>query len=152
MKITKEYLREKKACVDGVCWFDKTFPDGCTHVELCEKLIDNGRYDWALWFFKGSLSVDNLVKYAIHSAELVLHIYEERHPDNDDPRKAIEAAKKYSNEPNRGNQLAANAAANAAYAAYAVYAVYAVYAAYAAANAAVDAAKKEIIMFGITLA
>jgi len=53
------------------------------------------------------------VKVAIFSAESVLNIFEEKYPDDDRPRKAIEAAKNYLENPTK----AAAAAADAAYAA-----------------------------------
>ena len=75
------------------------------------------------------------VKYAIYAAECVIDIYEKKYPDDNRPRKAIEAAKKCIENPNEENKLAAS------YAAYASYAAsYAAYASYAASNAAADAA------------
>jgi len=65
------------------------------------------------------------VKLAIFAAEKVLHFYEERHPGDVRPRKAIEAAKRYLDDP--------SAAYAAAYAAAAADAADA--AAYAAARA-----------------
>ena len=54
------------------------------------------------------------VKLAIFSAEKVLHLYESKHPSDNRPRLAIEAAKNYVINPCVDT---ANAAANAAYAA-----------------------------------
>jgi hypothetical protein len=54
------------------------------------------------------------VKLAIFSAELVIDIYEKQCPNDSGPRKAIEAAKKYLENPTEENKAAANAAANAA--------------------------------------
>jgi len=65
------------------------------------------------------------VRLAIFAAEQVLHFYEERHPGDVRPRKAIEAAKRYLDDP--------SAAYAAAYAAAAADAADA--AAYAAARA-----------------
>ena len=75
------------------------------------------------------------VKLAIFSAELVIDIYEKQYPNDDRPRKAIEAAKAYLKDPSDAAAYAANAAAYGAYAANA-----AAYAANAAANAANAAA------------
>jgi hypothetical protein len=87
------------------------------------------------------------VAFAILCAESVLHIYEEKYPDDARPRKAIEAAKEYLKNPT-ADAYASDAAADAAYAAthaadaaaYASYAADAAYAAAAAAYAATDAA------------
>ena len=80
------------------------------------------------------------VAMAIYSAELVIGEYEKRYPDDKRPRRAIEAAKAWLENPTEENRAAANAA-SAAYAAYAANAAKAAaYAAYAAANAAYAAA------------
>jgi len=80
------------------------------------------------------------VALAIYVAELVIDIYEKKYPNDDRPRKAIEAAKKWLRKPSAAAAYAAHAAAYAAYAAHAAYAAdAAAHAAYAAAYAA-DAA------------
>ena len=85
---------------------------------------------------------EDSVKLAIYAAELVIEIYEKKYPNDDRPRKAIEAAKAYLKTP---SDAAADAATDAA--AYATDA--AAYAAYAAARAvayaARAAAKEEIL-------
>jgi hypothetical protein len=75
-------------------------------------------------------------------AESVLPIYEKKHPDNDAPRKAIEAIRKYHKGEIDREQLTAAAYAAAAYAdaAAAAYAAYAAAAYAAAADAAYAAA------------
>ena len=94
---------------------------------------------------------EDSVALAIFSAELVINIYEKQYPNDDRPKRAIEAARRWLKDPtlyaaNDAGAAAyaaaaaarvANAAARAAYAA--AYAAYA--AAYAAANAAYAAAR-----------
>jgi len=87
------------------------------------------------------------IALAIYAAELVIGVYEKKFPNDDRPRKAIEAAKAYLENPTGAADAAAYAAAYAAYAAAdaAAYAAAdaadaAAYAAYAAAYAAADAA------------
>jgi hypothetical protein len=82
-----------------------------------------------------------LQDYAIWCAEQVLPIFEDMYPNEDRPRRAIDAAKVVIENPNEENKMAAYAAANAAVCA-ATYApnAAATYAAHAAANAAVCAA------------
>ena len=82
------------------------------------------------WTKKDSVSL------AIFSAKLVIEIYEKQHPNDDRPRKAIEAAVRYQKNPTKKNRLAANTAANAAHAAAYAAAYAATNAAYAAAYAA----------------
>ena len=101
------------------------------------------------WFIRNSIQLSDIEKrqFAIGCALVVLPIYENKYPSNDDPRKAIEAAEKYlKNEITlqelnifRKAAYAAYDAADAYYAAYAAAAAYyAAYAAYAA-DAADDA-------------
>ena len=81
------------------------------------------------------------VAMAIYSAELVIGEYEKRYPDDKRPRRAIEAAKAWLENPTEENRAAANAAYAAASAASAANAAYAAAnAAYTAASAAASAA------------
>lgn len=92
--------------------------------------------------------------FACDCAEHVLHLFEERYPEDSRPRKALETTRAYvrgevdedalrqarrasCNAANAANAAHANAAANAAYAAF--YATSAAYAAYAA-----DTGDKEV--------
>jgi hypothetical protein len=85
------------------------------------------------------------VAMAIYCAELVIGNYEKKCPDDKRPRKAIEAAKAWLENPTEKNRQAATAAyyaaAAAAAAAYSAYAAAAAaaYSAYAAAYAAAAA-------------
>ena len=92
---------------------------------------------------------EDSVELAIYAAEMVIHIFEDKNPSDDRPRKAIEAAKSWLAGKSNAYAYAAvdaaydstsNAAANAA--AYAYAAAKAAYAnaAYSAANAAAYAA------------
>ena len=93
---------------------------------------------------------EDSVELAIYAAEMVIHIFEDKNPSDDRPRKAIEAAKSWLAGKSNAYAYAAvdaaydstsNAAANAAAYAYAAAkAAYANAAAYSAANAAAYAA------------
>ena len=54
------------------------------------------------------------VALAIYAAELVIANFEKKYPDDDRPRKAIQAAKKWLREPTEENQGAAESAARSA--------------------------------------
>jgi hypothetical protein len=82
----------------------------------------------------GTLTRGVLVTFAADCAERVLPIYEARFPDDDRPRKAIEAARSGAAHAAHAAAHAYAAAADAAADAYA--AAYAAHAAYAAAHAA----------------
>ena len=179
MKITKEWLEYKSACVRGKEWFNNQAETDS--ILVVKKLMQKNHYDWANWTLTRLMNHDQQIKYAIFAAELVIKIYEDKYPGNDEPRKAIEAAKEYLKDKTEDKRkaaaaaaVAANAAADAAYvaadddaaaayavnavadAAYAAAAVYA-YAAAASAAAAADAAadavtiKTKIIDYGIEL-
>ena len=75
------------------------------------------------------------VKLAVFAAELVIDIYQKQYPNDDRPKKAIEAAKEYISDPSEKNRAAARAARAAAYAADA---------AADAARAAAYAARQEL--------
>jgi hypothetical protein len=137
--ITKEWLKEKSACKDGYEWSIKK-------IMPCDKfikaLIKDEEYHWGSWVLVRVFNKEENVKYAIFAAEQVIDIYEKKYPTDKRPRKAIEAAKKWVNEPNEINRAAAAADAAAADAAYAAAAdaADAADAAYAAAADAADAA------------
>ncbi len=82
------------------------------------------------------------VEIAIFAAKEVLGLFEEKYPDDDRPRKAIEAAENWLKNPTSENAAPAYAAADAAADAAAAAAAYAAADAYAAyaADAAADAA------------
>ncbi len=115
-------------------------------------LKSNGIHD-AIWALR-TLPYEDKCLFLADVAESVLHIYEKRNPDDDRPRKAIQAVRDYKVNGITREQLnkarAAAAAVADAYAAYAAdvavaYAAYAAdvavaYAAYAADVAVADAA------------
>lgn len=173
MKITQEFLADKKACQEGVEWFTKQKETDL--VKILEELIGQEEFDWANWLITRAMIRPQYLAYAIFAAEQVIEIYENSCPGDDRPRKAIEAAKAVlvnGNEVNR--KIAAAAASAAAYAAHAHAAAHAAYAAayvaacaddgaYAAAHAAYATAHAEdaaadakemkirIINYGISL-
>ena len=154
MKITKEWLKEKKACSEGVKWFKKQ--DKTDIDDICRQLLKENHFNWANWTLIHNMTYKQHVSYAVYAAELVLHIFEEKFPDDKRPRIAIEAAKKcIENPPKKNKELAkvahatdaaADAAADAANAAHATHA--AADAAYTAADAKI---KPKIIEYGIKL-
>ena len=83
---------------------------------------------------------EDSVSLAIYAAELVIDIYEKEYPDDKRPRKAIEAAKKWTKNPTAY-------AAHSAYAADAADAADAAYAAHAASDAARDEIKAKCHAF-----
>lgn len=142
-KLTIQWFKDNKACNEGFKWVKETFKDKkeIPTDELIQILIDEDRYNWANWTICRVLSKEQKVKYAIFCAEQVLDIFEKKYPDDKRPRIAIEAAKKYLENPIEENR---RAAADAAYASYT-----------AADAASYAAAKKEIwlriLNYGLSL-
>ena len=138
MKITLEWLKEEGACSDGVEWFKEQ--NKSELKDVLSDLLKQNYASWANWSIVRFMTHKQKVQYAIFSAEQVIEIYEKKYPKDHRPRRAIETAKKWVENPT----------ANAAYAAYA--AVYAAYAA-DAANAAAKKKKlqKKIIEYGLKL-
>ena len=95
MKITKEWLEQNNACEEGIEWFTKQKENNA--IILIEKLLFENHFGWANWSICRILKRDDKTRYAIHAAKLVLHIFEDKHPDDKRPRKAIEAANNYLN-------------------------------------------------------
>ena len=127
-----DYLKSLDACDDAVKWSaDYRSLSDCW--QKCE------RSDWMMWLLRKTdkISKKQAVTYAIWCAESVIGEFEKKYPEDDRPRDATEAAKKWVDEPSEENRDAAAYAARAADAAY-----YAARAADAADAAAYAAARK----------
>jgi hypothetical protein len=145
MEITEKFLRiDNHTCDRGYQWWLEN--DKPTDVIATAKRLNSDDHnDWANWLIVRFMTHEQKVQYAIFAAEQVIDIYEKKYPNDDRPRKAIEAAKNYLKDKSLENKNAAyTTATDAAYAAYAAadaaaYAAAAADAAYVAAAAA-DAA------------
>jgi len=135
IKINKEWLNKHRACPEGIQWVLKQrLRDPIKLIKYCIK--KQYKLDWANWLIVRVMDYKQYVSYAVYAAEQVIDIYEKKHPGNNAPRNAINAAKKCIKYPSDKNKRAAATAGAAA-----VYAgVAAVYAAAAAVYAAADAA------------
>ena len=134
---TLNAIRAKGPCEDG--WekllksLNKTKADD-EELSLEHILESNGVAD-AIWCLRAVEGYDREKRlFACDCAEHVLHLYEEKYPDDDRPRKAIEVSRRYADGEATSDELVA-AAADAAWAARAAWV-----AADAAAARAVDAA------------
>ncbi len=131
-------IRAQQPCATG--WRTLTTALGSDYGDttplLLSRIVDTNGIAEALWALVRVCPDGKriAVEFASDCAERVLCIWEARYPDDDRPRKAIEAA--------RGGSAEAYAAANVAYAA-AYAAANVAYSAYSAATATVyaDAAK-----------
>ena len=168
MKITQQWFIEHDACEKGMEWVNKYY-ENRKEIEAAEIVttLRDFNTSWANWVITKVFDKTQCVKYAIFAAEQVLHIFEDKYPEDLRPRKAIEAAKAYLENPceatrkaagdayaaarvsyniaratyDAGNATVYAAGYAASYAAYAVYVVcYAIRDIHAVAAIATDAA------------
>jgi len=144
-KLTKMWLEEHGACIAGYEYALENLL-GLDIKKTVEKLMSDNKFDWASWYVTKFFDKGQSVEYAIFAAEQVLNIYEKEYPEDDRPRKAIEAAKEYLKKPS------AHAADNGLLGDN-ITSLRAAGAATSAADAAADAGelKTKIINFGLGL-
>ena len=103
----------------------------------------SNHFNWANWLLVKCMTREQGVVYANYAAELVLYIFEDKHPKDKRPRNATVATKKYITNPSVTNKRDVSNAASDAYLAYTAYsdfdtienaAAYAAFSAYAAAS------------------
>lgn len=130
--ITREQFDRIDNCQESLAYI-------ASQPSLAEAWHNCERPDWLLAFARKAeiASKEQFVRVAIGEAEVVLHIWTAKYPDDDRPQKAIQAAKDWIDDQTSETRAAAYAATAAATAsAYAA----ANASAYAAANAADDKA------------
>ena len=133
MLITKDYLKRLSPCEARLTHYLEFYKDWSGTLEEFLDLPELTHED-KKWVFFRFISKDNLRLIAADFAERVLHLFENKYPNDDRPRKAIEATR-------NGNITDAAAYAASAAAAYAAARATDAYAAAAAsaADAAADA-------------
>lgn len=109
-EFTKEFMQRNKGCYTDEQLSRCSFMSQ-ELITLESILASEIPFRDKYWFVCQKLAGnDQNIKIAVAAAEIVLPIYEDKYPDDDRPRKAIDAAK---------SGLNAADAADAAYAAYA---------------------------------
>ena len=107
--VTRKWFNNLGACYDGIEWV-MAQPERDS-IKLLRVLMKPGKYDWANWLIVRLMNERQKVQYTIFAAELVLEHFEEHHPEDKRPRKAIEAARAYLKRPNEKTKSAAWSAA-----------------------------------------
>ena len=139
-KFTKKYILENSGCYDSED-VQKYWPEGVKSITLLDILKSEIKLKDKYWFVcKKLLTKKQSVAISVGVSEIVLHLFENKYPEDERPRKAIEAAKKYLNLRNADTAYAAASAAAAYADASAVSAFAAADTAYAASAAAYAAA------------
>jgi len=113
MRISVERIKKLKPCQDGYDWY---LEHGCSDLLTTLLRVNKSNPSWARWLFTKLMTNKQNVEIAIFSAEQVLNIFEKKYSNDDRPRKAILAAKRYLKVPTLQNKTNADAAADAAYA------------------------------------
>src|SRR3990167_1391554 len=108
MKISEEWLKKNNACSDGVKWFLDQEETDAAKVAL--KLLKAGNFDWSNWLLTHVMTHRQKIQYAVFSAEQVIEIYEKKYPEDQRPRKAIEAVKAVLDHDTEETRTAAGAA------------------------------------------
>jgi len=123
MIITLEFLEKRKACGPAVYIFKEEFGTSADIKDIHKFVLNQENikyYGYFNWLLVELMDRDQRTKYAIYAAKKVLHIFEDRYPYDDRPRRAIEIAEKVlksGNHDTRINAVAYDAALHAAYAA-----------------------------------
>ena len=176
MKITKRWLERYDVYKNDIKYATENNLINLSDVDFVKKLIKADKLDWANWTIVWSLNKINMIKYAVFAAELVLPIFEKKYPNDDMPRKAIEAAKQFILYPTEiyaahayanidavhaskahpsavSAAYAADAAAKTVYGCISDVEQASTYAVYYAANACNDTINmyKKILRYGVTL-
>ena len=86
MQITKEQIKTLNPCSNAWQWYLKSKQD----TNLLKLLLNANEqnYTWASWLFTKLMTKKQNQEIAIFAAEQVIHIYENKYPNDDRPRKA----------------------------------------------------------------
>jgi len=136
LRITNEYIKSLSPCTNRFNNYIQHYEN--TDFSIAEFLkLDNITYSDKLWVWKKFATINEAAMFGLYCADSVLHIFQNRYPNDDRPRLALEAVREYLADPSLENKEKCKATAAAAYAAYAAAtAAAATAAAYAASNAA----------------
>lgn len=118
MKISVKSLEKMKACSEGIRLFESVY--GSSEVGAVEALLEVAKEEpkYSVWWLTKTFTKPENVELVIFTARMGLPIFEEEIPKDDRPRKAIEAAEKWLDNPTEEKELTAyRAASSSAYAA-----------------------------------
>ena len=129
-KLNIQWAKDHGACNGAIKWIENNHPGKeLDFKDVINGLIGADKTKWANWTVTRLLDHKQQVQYAVFAAEQVISMHEKQYTD-DRPRKAINAAKNWIENPCEETRTAA----------YAAYAAYAADAAAGAADTAADAA------------
>ena len=114
MKITKEWLAEKEDSENIIEYFLDKNLENIEELEVIDTLIKDNKLRYANWFIPHLLTHREQVQYAVFAATPAVDIFEKYNKKEKAPRKALEAAKNWLENPNEENRNACKVAAEAA--------------------------------------
>jgi len=95
--IDQQWLDKFAPCSEGKEWYLEKYKEPIKAEQLINDLLradEIEKIGWVNWLLPRLFTKNQCVQYAIYAAELVLHLFESKYPDDKRPRLAIEAAKK----------------------------------------------------------
>jgi len=110
MRVTKNWLVKHDACSDGMIFVTEHKLIGTDEYYFIRQLVKLNKHDWALWLLARRLDRKDRIRFAVYCAKDVLPIYEDTYPNDDRPRKAIEAAEACIKSDTKVNRIIALAA------------------------------------------
>ena len=99
MKVTKQQLLDAGACSSVVLYFDDIKRKQWDVKKLLKHVIKQGNYSDAVYGLSYLMTHEQRIEWSIYCAYECLHEFEKEYPDDSRPRKAIEAAQKYLDNP-----------------------------------------------------
>jgi hypothetical protein len=105
MNMTVAKLTKLKACLEGIQYFKehkfKTVEQAITEILKTNHSL---RFSWSFWLIDRSLFKMNSIRYTTYAAEQIIDIFEKKYPEDNRPREAIQAAKRYLKNPTEENK------------------------------------------------
>ena len=111
MRVTKNWLVKHDACSDGMSFVTEHKLIGSDECDFIRQLVKLDEHEWALWLLVRRLKIKDRIRFAVYCAKDVLPTYEHTYPNDDRPRKSIEAAEACIKSNTKKNRDAARDAA-----------------------------------------
>ena len=113
--VSVKWLKKHDACDKAVERFkNQKVTEPTRLLRLMIRSKNRDILEWANWLIVRVMNKKQKVQYAVFAAELVLQNFESEFPNDNRPKMAIEAAKRYLKNQTQKNKTAARSAAESA--------------------------------------
>ena len=113
--VSVKWLKKHGACDKAVERFkNQKVTEPTRLLRLMIRSKNRDILEWANWLIVRVMNQKQRVQYAVFAAELVLQNFESKFPNDNRPKMAIEAAKRYLKNQTQKNKTAARSAAESA--------------------------------------